>query len=69
MQVHQEFEYIGRAGAVRALCVYGGTSYGPQESALRRGVHIVVGTPGRIKDHIERGSMKMQRLRYSTFLP
>jgi superfamily II DNA/RNA helicase len=61
--VHQEFEYIGRAGSLRTLCVYGGTAYGAQESVLRRGVHVVVGTPGRIKDHIERGSMKMQRLR------
>ena len=62
-QVHAEFEHIGQAGALRTLCVYGGTAYGPQEAALRRGVHIVTGTPGRIKDHIERKTMKMQKLR------
>lgn len=62
-QVHAEFEHIGAAGALRTLVVYGGTSYAPQEAALRRGVHIVVGTPGRIKDHIERKTMKMQKLR------
>jgi ATP-dependent RNA helicase DDX21 len=63
VQVHEDFAYIGSAGHLKTLCVYGGSAYGPQESALRRGVHIVVGTPGRIKDHIERKTMKMQKLR------
>ena len=62
MQVHEDFAYIGQA-TIRTVCVYGGSAYAPQESALRRGVHVVVGTPGRIKDHIERGTMKMQKLR------
>ena len=63
MQVHEDFDHIGQAGGLRTLCVYGGSPYGPQEAALRRGVHVVVGTPGRVKDHIERGTMKMQKLR------
>jgi hypothetical protein len=48
---------------LRSLCVYGGSAYGPQEAALRRGVHVVVGTPGRIQDHIDRGTLKMEKLR------
>jgi superfamily II DNA/RNA helicase len=44
------------------LPVYGGQSYGPQLSALRRGVHVVVGTPGRMIDHIEKGSLDLSRI-------
>lgn len=46
-QVHADFEYIGKAAGLTTLCLYGGTQYGPQESMLRRGVDVVVGTPGR----------------------
>jgi ATP-dependent RNA helicase DDX21 len=45
--VHADFEYIGKGAALTTLCLYGGTQYGPQESMLRRGVDVVVGTPGR----------------------
>ena len=45
------------------LPIYGGQSYGPQLSALRRGVHVVVGTPGRVIDHLERGSLDLSQLR------
>jgi ATP-dependent RNA helicase DeaD len=44
--------------------VYGGQGYGVQLSALRRGVHIVVGTPGRIMDHLERGTLDLGELRF-----
>ena len=46
------------------LPVYGGQGYGVQLSALRRGVHIVVGTPGRIMDHLEKGTLDLSELRY-----
>jgi hypothetical protein len=46
-QVHADFENIGKAAGLSTLCIYGGTQYGPQESMLRRGVDVVVGTPGR----------------------
>ena len=46
------------------LPVYGGQGYGVQLSALRRGVHIVVGTPGRIIDHLEKGTLDLSELKY-----
>ncbi len=49
---------------VRVLPVYGGQAYGVQLSALRRGVHIVVGTPGRIMDHLEKGTLDLGELRF-----
>lgn len=47
--MHADFETYGSAVGLSTVCVYGGAPYGPQENALRRGVDIVVGTPGRIK--------------------
>lgn len=47
--MHADFETYGNAVGLSTVCVYGGAPYGPQENALRRGVDIVVGTPGRIK--------------------
>jgi ATP-dependent RNA helicase DDX21 len=47
--VHADFEFYGATFGLSACCVYGGSPYRPQEMALRRGVDIVVGTPGRIK--------------------
>jgi ATP-dependent RNA helicase DDX21 len=61
-QVHADFEHIGTAFSVATLCVYGGSPYGPQEGALRRGVDVLVGTPGRIKDLMEKGTLKLDKL-------
>src|SRR5688572_18865414 len=44
------------------LPIYGGQAYAPQLSALKRGVHVVVGTPGRVIDHLERGSLDLSQL-------
>src|SRR3546814_5647725 len=49
---------------VHVLPVYGGQGYGVQLSALRRGVHVVVGTPGRIMDHLEKGTLDLSQLRF-----
>ena len=49
---------------VHVLPVYGGQGYGVQLSALRRGVHIVVGTPGRIMDHLEKGTLDLSHLKF-----
>ena len=46
------------------LPIYGGQGYGVQLSALRRGVHVVVGTPGRIMDHLEKGTLDLTELRF-----
>ena len=47
------------------LPVYGGQGYGVQLSALRRGVHVVVGTPGRVLDHIRRGNLDLSTIQWA----
>lgn len=65
LQVCEAFEkYAGRMTGVHVLPVYGGQGYGVQLSALARGVHVVVGTPGRIMDHLEKGTLDLSRLRF-----
>ena len=49
---------------IQVLPIYGGQAYGIQLSGLRRGAHIVVGTPGRVIDHLEKGSLDISRLRF-----
>jgi ATP-dependent RNA helicase DeaD len=44
------------------LPIYGGQGYAPQLTALKRGVHVVVGTPGRVIDHLERGTLDLSEL-------
>ncbi|TIC82846.1 DEAD/DEAH box helicase [Nocardioides sp. GY 10127] len=65
LQVCEAFEkYAAKTPGVRVLPVYGGQGYGVQLSALRRGVHIVVGTPGRIIDHLDKGTLDLSELRF-----
>ncbi|MDZ8201613.1 DEAD/DEAH box helicase [Microbacterium sp. SSW1-59] len=65
LQVCEAFEkYAGHLKGVHVLPVYGGQGYGVQLSALRRGVHVVVGTPGRIIDHLEKGTLDLSELKY-----
>lgn len=65
LQVCEAFErYASRTPGVHVLPVYGGQGYGVQLSALRRGVHIVVGTPGRIMDHLDKGTLDLSQLKY-----
>ncbi len=63
LQVARELEWLyGSAGAQIATCV-GGMDYRTEKRALDRGAHIVVGTPGRLRDHIERKSLDLSGLR------
>jgi len=65
LQVCEAFErYASHLKGVHVLPVYGGQGYGVQLSALRRGVHVVVGTPGRIMDHLEKGTLDLSQLKY-----
>ena len=65
LQVCEAFEkYASHVRGVHVLPVYGGQGYGVQLSALRRGVHIVVGTPGRIMDHLDKGTLDLSELKY-----
>ncbi|CAN0891610.1 DEAD-box ATP-dependent RNA helicase 7 [Linum grandiflorum] len=64
VQVHEDFKVYGESLGLSSCCLYGGAPYNPQESSLKRGVDIVVGTPGRIKDHIERGNINFSTLMF-----
>lgn len=62
-QVAREFQWLyGTAGVQLATCV-GGMDYRTEKRALERGAHIVVGTPGRLRDHIERRSLDLSEAR------
>ncbi|MEK7858542.1 MAG: DEAD/DEAH box helicase [Elusimicrobiota bacterium] len=60
LQVSGQLNLLGKHKGVRALPIYGGTDYGAQLDGLRFGASIVVGTPGRLIDHINRNSLKLQ---------
>lgn len=64
----QVAEAFGRYGAhlprINVLPIYGGASYTVQLSGLKRGAQVVVGTPGRVIDHLERGSLDLSHLDY-----
>ena len=63
LQVARELEWLyASAGAVIATCV-GGMDYRTEKRVLDRGAHIVVGTPGRLRDHIDRKSLNLSGLR------
>ncbi|MCD6639324.1 MAG: DEAD/DEAH box helicase [Nocardioides sp.] len=65
LQVSEAFEkYAAHVKGVKVLPIYGGQGYGVQLSALRRGVHVVVGTPGRIMDHLEKGTLDLTELKF-----
>jgi ATP-dependent RNA helicase DeaD len=65
LQVSEAFErYAAHLTGVHVLPIYGGQGYGVQLSALRRGVHVVVGTPGRIIDHLDKGTLDLTELRF-----
>src|SRR6266481_4298122 len=63
LQVSEAFlRYAAHLKGFHVLPIYGGQSYQPQLNALRRGVHVVVGTPGRVIDHMNRGTLKLAGL-------
>ena len=62
-QVHQEAEMIFGDSGLKSMPIYGGVGYGAQLDGLKSGVQLVVGTPGRILDHLQRGTLKLEKLR------
>ncbi|HZC51574.1 MAG TPA: DEAD/DEAH box helicase [Mycobacterium sp.] len=65
LQVAEAFSRYGaHLPKINVLLIYGGSSYGVQLAGLRRGAHVVVGTPGRIIDHLERGTLDLSRVDY-----
>ncbi|MEY3175076.1 MAG: ATP-dependent helicase DeaD, partial [Planctomycetota bacterium] len=64
LQATAAFErYAAGLSGLQVAAIYGGAAMGPQFSLLNRGVHIVVGTPGRVMDHMDRGSLSFDKLR------
>ena len=64
IQVAEAFKsYASLLKKFHVLPVYGGQEYGTQIRALQRGVHVIVGTPGRVMDHMRRGNIKLDKLR------
>ncbi|MHB8912543.1 MAG: DEAD/DEAH box helicase [Lysobacter sp.] len=64
IQVAEAFQkYAVHLPGFRVLPVYGGQGYAPQLQALKRGVHVIVGTPGRVIDHLDRGTLDLSELR------
>ncbi|MBU3142925.1 DEAD/DEAH box helicase [Clostridium sp. CF012] len=64
IQVGEELKRIAKYETIKILPIYGGQSIDIQTSALKRGVDIVVGTPGRILDHIRKGTLKLASTKF-----
>ncbi len=62
IQVSEEFNKIGKFKGLSAVPIYGGQSIEHQLRALKKGVDIVIGTPGRVIDHLHRGTLDLQRI-------
>ena len=64
IQVAEAFKtYASQIKTFHVLPVYGGQEYATQIRALQRGVHVIVGTPGRVMDHMRRGNIKLDRMK------
>jgi ATP-dependent RNA helicase DeaD len=66
-QVMTEAEILGRATGVNSVAVYGGVGYRDQIDAFQKGAHLVVGTPGRVLDHLLRRSFSLDHLKFLVF--
>ncbi len=65
LQVAEAFSRYGaHLPKINVLPIYGGSSYAVQLAGLRRGAQVVVGTPGRVIDHLERGTLDLSRIDY-----
>lgn len=64
IQVKDELSNIGRLKKIRIAAIFGKQPYNEQIRELKQRVHIVVGTPGRVLDHLEKGTLKVDSLKY-----
>ena len=62
VQVEANFGLYGKGTGLRGAAIYGGASMGPQVMRLRRGVDIIVATPGRLFDHLEQGTVDLSSI-------
>lgn len=64
VQVSEDITNIGRLKRIKAVAVYGRHSFEVQKTELKQKSHVVVGTPGRVLDHIERGTIVLKQIKY-----
>ncbi len=64
VQISEELKRLSKFKKINVLPVYGGQDIGTQLRALKKGIHIVVGTPGRVMDHLHRGSLNLEKIQY-----
>ena len=64
MQVKDDITNIGRFKRIKATVIYGKESFKQQAAELKQKSHVVVGTPGRVLDHMNRGTMALDRIAY-----
>ncbi|MCQ7029937.1 DEAD/DEAH box helicase, partial [Escherichia coli] len=64
MQVTTEINKFAKYTGIRTVSIYGGQSINLQHDQLRRGVQIVVATPGRLIDHVKHGSIQLESVKY-----
>ena len=65
IQVAEAFQkYAAHLAGFHVMPIYGGQSYIPQLHALKRGTHVIVGTPGRVMDHLDRGTLSLRGVRF-----
>jgi ATP-dependent RNA helicase DeaD len=62
-QVGSVLEQLAKPAGLSLVVLYGGVGYGPQIDALQRGTQIIVGTPGRVIDHLQRGALRLEHVR------
>ncbi len=66
-QISREIEQLGKPRGIKTLAIYGGVGYGAQLDALESGVHVIVGTPGRMLDHLGQGNLKFDDIKMVVF--
>lgn len=63
-QIEEDFSYIGKFKRLRCISVFGKEPISNQIRELKQRIHIVVGTPGRVLDHLERGTLNTEKIKY-----
>src|SRR5580765_2141440 len=63
-QVGGVLDELSRGSGIRTTLIYGGRAFGPQQDAIYAGAQVVVGTPGRVLDHLTRGTMRLDGVTY-----
>ncbi|MCK6076768.1 DEAD/DEAH box helicase [Paenibacillus silvae] len=64
LQVNEDITNIGRFKRIKATALYGQSPFHIQKAELKQRTHVAVGTPGRVLDHIERGTLPLERIAY-----